>query len=135
MRPHLCPDTNCKILHCTYDRKRFDEGASFICYGKILKPHIFLARTTEHVNEYSNCIYTPLKGLIRFFINRDDAWADFIGCGKVMDDATQLVCDECGPVSRRNTTVTTFLDKSKLCNFCAVRLHKIEWHPDEKKYY
>ncbi|MFQ6077172.1 MAG: hypothetical protein ACE5Z5_13750 [Candidatus Bathyarchaeia archaeon] len=135
MRPHLCPDESCEVLRTDYSREVFDKGASYTCFGKMRDPHIFVAKKTEHLNEYSFCYYTPLKGHVRFFINADDAWSDFLGFAAIMDHANPLSCDECGPINRSSNVLWHFRDGSKLCSMCAVRLGKVRWHEKERRYY
>ena len=135
MKPHLCPDKDCKRVWSNYSKDSFDRGASYTCWGKMTKPHLFIERETEHVNPYSYCVYTPLKGHIRFFVNSDDAWSDHIGSGAIMDDADQLVCDECGPMNRVGNTLHIFPDGPKLCSKCSVRIGKLKWNEEEKRYW
>lgn len=135
-RPKTCFDPNCKILWSNYNKEAIEEGFSFDCFGKMQHPHLFTAEKCEHVNEYSHCIFTPLKGHIRFFINEDDAWAMYQGCARVMDDHSPWVCKECGPITRRGDTLIVFKKgEEEYCYRCAVRLGKITWHPEEKRYY
>lgn len=134
MRPHLCPDISCEVVFCNYARENFDKGYSYFCWGKIKEPHVFVAKEVEHKNEFHQCIYTPLKGHIMFFITADDAWTDFLGSAKVMDVWEVLECDECGPISRSSNHLHIFEDGSKLCCYCAVRTGKLKWYPKEKKY-
>lgn len=131
----MCPDQSCEPLFCNYSRETFDKGASYFCWGRIKEPHVFFAKETEHKNEYHQCIYTPIKGHIMFFITADDAWSDFLGSATVMDNWEPLKCDECGPISRKSGHLHIFKDSSRLCSMCAVRLGKIKWHPEEKRYY
>lgn len=135
MRPHLCPDETCIPIFCNYDRENFDKGYSYMCWGKMLKQHVFVAKEVKHENQFHQCIYTPLKGHIMFFITPDDAWVDFLGFAKVMDYADLLQCDECGPIHRSSEHLHHFKDGPKLCSKCSVRLGKLTWHPKEKKYH
>ncbi|KXH76260.1 MAG: hypothetical protein AM326_03100 [Candidatus Thorarchaeota archaeon SMTZ-45] len=135
-RPHLCPDETCNPLYCNYDRRNFDKGYSYFCWGKIKKEHVFVAGEVEHKNQFHQCIYTPLKGHIVFFITTDDAWTDFLGSCTVMDFEEELVCDECGPISRASSNLHAFpKEGTKLCSKCAVRLGKLTWHPEKKRYW
>jgi len=112
------------------------EGHSFSCFGKIKRPIKFIhgGGATEHLNDYSFCIYTPLKGIIRFFINADDAWADIIGLTKILDEVWPLKCKACGTSGRLGMRYT-IIDKDQYCVLCALRLGKIKWHPRSKRYY
>lgn len=133
-RPRTCFDSKCKIMWCNYSAQHIEDGGSFQCFGKMEKPHMFTFEKTEHINEYSHCVFTPLKGHIRFFINENDAWTMFIGAGKVMDKQSPWVCKECGPTSRREGPLIVFEKGEEYCYRCALRLGKITWDPNEKRY-
>jgi hypothetical protein len=134
-RPHLCFDKDCKIIFNSYNKEYVEKGYSYFCFGKLKEPHKFTEKECVHVNDYCHCVYTPLKGVLRFFINEGDAWIYQLGMCGILNNAKPLVCDECGPVNRVSSTVIHFGDGSKLCPECAVRLGKKAWHPEEKKYW
>ena len=133
-RPHLCLDNTCKIMWVSYDKKHHDKGWSYFCFGKLKEPHIFTEKECKHINEYCYCVYTPLKGVLRFFINENDAWIYQLGMCAIMSDSSPLICDECGLINRIGNTVIHFDDKSKLCPLCALRLGKKTWDNEKKIY-
>jgi len=133
-RPKLCPDPSCEILFTDYQFKQFKQGASFHCWGRMREQIRWISGKTEHLNEYSHCVYTPLKGLIRFFLNADDAWTDIIGLSRLLDHAKPLECKACGE-SNRLTARFLVLKDGLYCSLCAYRLGKIRWYEQEKRYY
>ena len=133
-RPIYCFDKTCKMLFKIYDEDAHNDGYSYFCFGKLKEPHVFTEKQCRHVNDYCYCVYTPLKGALRFFINKGDAWIYQIGVCKIQDDADPLYCDECGFISRLGSTVIHYNDGSKLCPLCSLRLGKKEWIEKTKKY-
>lgn len=133
-RPHLCFDDGCKILWASYDKEAVAKGWSYFCFGKLKEPHKFKEKECEHVNEYCYCAYTPLKGVLRFYINEGDAWIYQLGVCNILNDAKPLMCDECGFVNRIGSTVIHFSDGKKLCPMCAVRLGYKKWDFEKKIY-
>lgn len=138
-RPKLCPEKDCTPFWNMIDQDRKDDyigkGGSGDCVGILKDPVTFIYKETTHTNNMSHCIFTPLKGMIRFQINMDDAWRIYLLMGALMDKEKPLICDECGPVRRSSgETVIIYDDKTRLCRLCALRLGKSEWLPDEKRY-
>jgi len=122
-RPHICLDESCFMLFTSYRREYFDEGGSFECWGRLTKTHEFQHEETTHRNTHSHCIFTPLKGMIRFFLNAEDAWMDIQGYQTVIRDCKKpWVCEACGV--RGDSTrsgVTQYSDDRRLCDMCSVR--------------
>jgi len=133
-RPKICPDKSCEVMFNDYLARNFKRGASFHCWGKMSKQIEFISGKTEHLNEYSHCVYTPLKGLIRFFVNADDAWTDIVGNSKLLDHAKPIKCKECGESSRLAARFLIFGDGT-YCQLCAYRLNKIRYHGEERRYW
>ena len=69
-KPRCCPDQYCELYFATFHDEE-DPGDSFDCYGKI-EPQTFSLYGNVHTNDISHCTYTPLKGMIRYFENKDD---------------------------------------------------------------
>lgn len=95
-RPKFCFDESCSVLISTFDEKSFNEGVSFFCFGKLKEKHIFKEKQTVHENDISHCYYTPLKGMIRFFMNIDDLWGEAQANLRVLNKLKKIKCDKCG---------------------------------------
>ena len=63
-----------------------DNGGSYFCWGKLEKEHIYEAKETIHRNDYSMCICSPAKGIIRFFITANDVLIMKLGADTVLKD-------------------------------------------------
>jgi len=100
-RPKFCYDWNCKVLLSTFDEKEFDQGLSFFCFGKMEKERTFIDKGTIHRNDISHCYYTPLKGMIRFFMNIDDLWGEANAKLRVLNKLKEIKCDKCGGKARK----------------------------------
>lgn len=108
-RPPFCFDKSCQLLLSVYNKKSFDEGYSFFCFGKLAKTHVFKEREVLHENNISHCYYTPLKGMLRFFMNEDDLWGEAWAMIRVMNKLKEIKCGKCGGVVRKRI-VNTCLD-------------------------
>lgn len=102
-RPKFCFDKNCKVLLSTYSKGCFDKGESFFCFGKLKGCHQFKEKKTYHVNDISHCYYTPLKGMIRFFMNTDDLWGEAQAKIRVLNKLIHVKCKVCG--ERKNKVI------------------------------
>lgn len=71
-RPCICPDGSCQVLTSTFNPQLFEQGFSFHCIGRLPEAHIVKWRDSIHENDFSLCRYTPMKGLIRFFMTIQD---------------------------------------------------------------
>ena len=71
-RPNICPDLACQALESTFDPLNFKLGYSFHCVGILPEAHTVQWRDSVHCNSHSLCIYTPLKGIIRFLMTVED---------------------------------------------------------------
>jgi len=109
LRPPFCFDKSCQLLLSTYEEKSFDEGYSFFCFGKLKKPQVFKEKQALHENTLSYCYYTPLKGMIRFFMCEDDLWGEVWAMIRVMNKLKEIKCGKCGGVVRKRI-VNTCLD-------------------------
>lgn len=103
-RPPLCP---CAAT-CTpvFNGLAFDdriktgdlnEGYSGDCIGKSVALR-YVVGGQEHVNDMNHCIFTPLKGVLRFQINLDDVGCMLHMAKSVITDLEQprRQCTDCG---------------------------------------
>lgn len=72
-RMRCCPDTTCRQISLRGNDKYYDKGGSFFCFGKLSKESVLIFKEVEHKNSYSCCIGSPLKGVIRYLVNPNDA--------------------------------------------------------------
>lgn len=100
-RPRLCFDKNCSVLLSTFEEESFDEGVSFFCFGKLKEVHIFKEKQTVHENDLSHCYYTPLKGMLRFFMNVEDLWGEANAWLRVLNKLKEVKCTKCGGIARK----------------------------------
>jgi len=107
-RPPFCYDKKCKVIYSTYKSEDFKDGYSFSCYGKLPKTHIFIEKKAKHINNFSCCIYTPLKGMIRFFMCEDDLWGEAQALIGVMNRIKKIKCPKCKGPSPKVITHTCF---------------------------
>ena len=137
-RPRLCVENECQPLCNMMDQTPDDyieKGGSGDCIGFLDPPVTFIYKETTHTNNLSHCVFTPLKGMIRYQINAGDAWRIYLLMAMLLDKDNPLVCDECGPKTRKFAeTVVLYPDKTRLCRLCSLRLGKMEYLPDEKRY-
>lgn len=85
-RPNICPDKKCQVLASTFDSHNFRLGYSFHCVGELPEPLTVRWRDSVHCNGHSLCIYTPLKGIIRFLM----AIEDFESIGSDLKKAVEM---------------------------------------------
>jgi hypothetical protein len=94
-RPKFCYDKDCTVVFSTYNEADFDKGFGFFCLGKLKEPKIFKEKSIEHVNGLSYCCYTPLKGMIRFFVNTDDLWKEATNMLAALNRLIEIKCPQC----------------------------------------
>jgi len=116
-RPHWCFG-DCEPIFSRYSRENFDKGASCFCYGQMTTEHIFTAKATEHINDLSHCLYTPLKGIIRFFLNENDAYVEFLSICAVLDTISPHICKSCGAVPWRGGPLHANERGEEFCGRC-----------------
>ena len=104
LRPRFCYDKSCKLIYSTYDEESFNEGFSFFCFGKLKEKNVFKEKQIVHENTISHCYYTPLKGMIRFFMNEDDLWGEANAKLRVLNKLKEIKCDKCGGEMRKIIT-------------------------------
>lgn len=73
-RPYCCPEPRCDPLTNEGYEGPERPGCSWSCFGKMPTPLSFTYDSEVHVNSLNRCVYTPLKGLVRFQENATD-WA------------------------------------------------------------
>ncbi len=121
-RPLICP---CKET-CTpiWNGLAFDtriitgdlnEGYSGDCIGKS-QLLTYTVGGNEHVNDMNQCIFTPLKGIIRMMINLGDIEAMYMMSQSVLSELNPIPCDGCG-VDARKFRLKDFNGK-KFCINC-----------------
>lgn len=125
-RPSLCPDSTCKCIFTDFDPAYFEKGYSFNCVGELAEPHEFKWREITHRNTHCHCIYSPLKGVIKFLITPEDAWGTKVMMANLMKVARPVQCDECGETDRIGESYLKHGGKS-YCKRCALRLGIFRW--------
>lgn len=74
-RPYCCPEPRCTPVHNHGDGESLAQvrpGQSFTCCGKMPEGIKFTYDGEVHPNDLNRCVYTPLKGIIRFQENATD---------------------------------------------------------------
>lgn len=76
-KPWICPEPCCCPVYQAKDSDYSDitiseSGHSFLCLGRMRSFIEFSYNRVLHQNYLSTCMYTPLKGLIRFQENKAD---------------------------------------------------------------
>jgi hypothetical protein len=73
-----------------------NEGYSGDCIGKSVALR-YVVGGHEHINDMNHCIFTPLKGVLRFQINLDDVSAMLHMSQSVIAELDlPRVCEDCG---------------------------------------
>ena len=123
-RPILCP---CRGT-CTpiYNGLAFDsriktgdlnEGYSGDCIGKSISLE-YVVGGEIHLNDMNQCVFSPLKGIIRFQICKGDVEAMLQMAQSVLADIAPRPCKVCG-IDARRRTCTVLWDGSLICCHCA----------------
>jgi hypothetical protein len=76
-RPWICPEPCCCPIFQAKDSDYEDisvanSGQSFLCFGKLSKPIEFTYNGVNHKNDLGTCMYSALKGIIRYQENKAD---------------------------------------------------------------
>jgi len=147
-RPKLCPcPRTCTPIYNSMvcDARIKDESADMAqgysgeCIGKMSEAVEFIYGGSPHKNDMNRCVFTPLKGIIRFQENADDFWSSIILLSRALDVLKPIECCECGESSRTsahfhhlipkelyrpNMTPEEFNNAPRkiYCSECAVRL-------------
>lgn len=84
-RPYWCYDKSAKVVYSSFDKIQMIKGFSMFCYGKLKIARSDMFNKVDHANDICHCYYTPFKGAIRFFMNKDDLWGETIAIIAVMN--------------------------------------------------
>lgn len=106
-RPPLCPcPVSCQPIYNSIaddDRMKtgdLDEGYSGDCMG-MAQPTQYVVGGQVHHNNMNHCVFTPLKGIIRFQINPEDVYGMLHLASAVMSELhPERVCKKCGSKGR-----------------------------------
>lgn len=107
-RPPLCPcPQSCRPLYnALADDPRLktgdlNEGYSGDCIGKA-DESVYVVGGQQHTNDMNHCVFTPLKGVIRFQVNREDVYGMMHMAQAVLHDLANppRVCEGCGTSQR-----------------------------------
>ena len=85
-RPNICPDLDCKVLVSTFDSQLFKRGYSFHCIGRLPEELTVKWKDSVHCNGNCLCIYTPLKGILKFLMTIQDFKILISSLEKVISD-------------------------------------------------
>ena len=123
-RPPLCPCSktctplvNALALDDRMTAGDLNEGYSGDCIGKMAEGITYIVGGQEHPNDLNHCIFTPLKGIVRFMINQGDIEALRMMCESVLAKIDPLDCEDCG-AGRRMTHFIIKSDGRRLCCRC-----------------
>ena len=95
---------------------------SFDCVGRLKEPHEFVWKQITHRNEYCHCIFTPLKGMIKFLLTALDADATIGLMQVVLDDAKPAICVGCGAKGHVGAAGFYMMHDKVYCPFCILRV-------------
>lgn len=132
-RPKLCPEEECKPFFNKLNEEWREKGGSGTCVGIMDESVKFVYKEVEHVNDCSYCVFTPLKGVIRFMINGGDLWGDIVMFTKLLDKIEPIECSVCDAKGRFLNRYVV-VDKVRYCYRCALRLGLYEWDEKDKRY-
>jgi len=147
-RPKLCPcpRTCSPIFNSMVADTRIrdqeadmSQGYSGECVGRMSEAVEFIYGGSPHKNDLNRCVFTPLKGIIRFQECTGDIWSSIIVLTEVLSKLQPIECCECGESSRLsahfhqlippehfrpNMTPEEFNNAPRkiYCSECAVRL-------------
>lgn len=91
-----CPETNCQLLCSTcYNPWIFRDGGTFFCVGKVIDTDKirFIANKMDHHNNYHFCVWTPMKGWVKFMFNHYDLYLITMGINAILSDEGQPLID------------------------------------------
>lgn len=122
-RPPLCPckDTCAPIWNgMAFDERvktgDLNEGYSGDCIGQS-DPLIYIVGGESHLNDMNHCIFTPLKGIIRFQINKEDVEGILQMSRAVLAEIEPQNCAVCG-AGRRTAHFIVKEDGKRICCLC-----------------
>jgi hypothetical protein len=124
-RPPLCPcaRTCTPIYNALGHDDRLitgdlNEGYSGDCIGQSV-PLEYTIGGQKHVNDMNHCMFTPLKGVVRMMINKDDLSFMLHMIQQTIAELAPRVCGQCS--GRRNSANWHFFitdDHRTLCCDC-----------------
>lgn len=118
IRPIWCWDKSCKLIYTSFNLENFNKGYSCFCFGKLKKSHLFIEKEAKHKNELSHCYYTPLKGVVRFFVTIGDLWGEINAKLVVMNKLQPLgKCFKCKKELYRMIKSCIVLSKNKKIHY------------------
>ena len=125
------------------------QGYSGECVGQMNDATEFVYGGAIHRNDVNVCVFTPLKGIIRYQENAEDLWSSIVVRRAALDKLNPLVCSNCGEDSRLNSLFLHLIDPDWLkthprhtseeynsaprkvyCQFCAVGLGLLKPHAE-----
>lgn len=157
-RPKLCPcPRTCDPIwngmvsdpRIKDEEADMSQGYSGECIGKMKEPIAFIYGGAEHRNDCNRCVFTPLKGIIRFQENWEDLGSSILLMEHALEILRPIKCEYCGEESRHSTKFLHLVDRDwlkehtdhtaeefnaaprrTLCLCCAVYLGYIKPHPE-----
>ena len=135
-RPVLCPcPSSCQPIYSASDLQQRDmaEGHSGDCWGKMAEEILFQVGGIEHRNDLNHCIFTTLKGILRYQENEGDLESCINAANHVLQEIHPLNCSECG----QSRIWTRFLFSKRygpVCEACSVRLGLRFWREEDKQW-
>ena len=100
-RPWICPEPRCQpIFHAKAsdypDISVSNSGQSFICFGESPETSEFTYNGVTHCNDLGTCMFSPLKGLVKFQMNEAD-W-EWLGkaCERSLEKLKEIRCTRHG---------------------------------------
>lgn len=112
-RPKLCPcQRTCSPIFNSMvadsrikdEEADMNQGYSGECVGKMSEAIEFIYGGSPHRNDLNRCVFTPLKGIIRFQECAGDIESSLLILNRTLDKIQPLQCCECGEGSRTSTT-------------------------------
>jgi hypothetical protein len=130
IRPRICPDLQCELLWSDFLPSALEQGYSFSCIGRLDKPHEFVWREVVHRNDFCFCQYTPLKGMIKFLMNKEDIEHEIAVLGVALRAIKMEQCAGCGGEGPYFHTVGA----KSYCPMCALRIGLFNWDAESRIY-
>ncbi|UZE92536.1 MAG: hypothetical protein IB616_01625 [Methanosarcinales archaeon] len=119
-KPSFCTEANCEcIWHTLFEPDDWKDGYSFECIGRMKEPVEFKYKKAVHVNTHYHCIWTPLKGWVKFDVTIEDIWYSARVITNFLKSEDPKECAKCG-IHTRMIRFTRCPHCSKLaCEICA----------------
>jgi len=130
IRPRICPDLQCELLWSDFLPSFVEQGYSFCCVGRLAEPHEFVWREVTHRNDFCFCQYSPMKGMIKFLMDRNDIEHQMAVLNMALKSMGKVLCSECGGEGVYYHTV----GEKNYCPMCALRIGLFYWDEKSKVY-